>query len=313
MARQARQLSASGIYHAVFRGVNKQEIFECVDDFQQFIGVLRKVTKPVEKPDGSTDTPPCILYAYCLMGNHVHLLLKEGSKSLDEVMKIISVRYVKYYNWKYGRCGHLLQDRFSSQPVDNLDYFVTLMRYIHQNPVKAGITEHVRDYRWSSWHEYLGTETDGVCATSVLLSRMNINDLNELVEVCLDEEDELGLLEHDMTPAQKMKEYNVSHFWTFVSKLCKKCPIPGCPEQVENITEFQHMPKGVIKYLLFEANKKGFSKTFLSRNTGISYRTVCRAGSAKNDAKAMAEWKQQRDAKASALKVEDFPFVEYEA
>jgi hypothetical protein len=81
---------------------------------------------------------------------------------------------VFYYNGKYGRDGHLFKERFKSEPVNGMAYFVTLLRYIHQNPVKAGIVEHVKDYGYSSWGEYTGTVDPvfQICDTVTVLKRV---------------------------------------------------------------------------------------------------------------------------------------------
>ena len=89
------------------------------------------------------------------MGNHVHILLKEGQENLTLVLKRIAGSYVYWYNWKYRRSGHLFQDRFKSEPVENDAYFLTVIRYIHQNPIKAGICKQVDGYKFSSYNEYV--------------------------------------------------------------------------------------------------------------------------------------------------------------
>jgi REP element-mobilizing transposase RayT len=73
------------------------------------------------------------------MGTHVHLLIKEETEALGKIMKRIGVRYVYWYNRKYERSGHLFQDRYKSEPVDDDGYFMTVLRYIHQNPRKSGL------------------------------------------------------------------------------------------------------------------------------------------------------------------------------
>jgi len=88
------------------------------------------------------------------MGNHVHLLLKEGEESLEQIMRRICCSYVYWYNWKYQRIGSLFQDRFKSEPVENDTYFLTVLRYILQNPLKAGMEKTIEDYHWSSIGEY---------------------------------------------------------------------------------------------------------------------------------------------------------------
>ena len=125
MPRQARKRAESGIYHVMLRGINQQRIFEDEEDNQRFLQILREC-----KEIGGF-----MLLAYCLMGNHVHLLIKEGTESLEQIFKRIGGRFVYWYNVKYQRVGHLFQDRFKSEPVDTDAYLLTVIRYIHQNPV----------------------------------------------------------------------------------------------------------------------------------------------------------------------------------
>jgi putative transposase len=84
------------------------------------------------------------------MSNHVHLLLREGSEDISITMKRIGVSFVSYYNWKYWTTGHLFQDRFKSENMETTEYLLTVTRYIHQNPIKAGIANKVDEWRWSS-------------------------------------------------------------------------------------------------------------------------------------------------------------------
>ncbi|MBC7961140.1 MAG: transposase, partial [Vallitaleaceae bacterium] len=91
---------------------------------------------------------------YCLMNNHVHLLFKEGEQ-LGESIKRITVRYSHYYNKKYGRRGHLLNNRYRSEAIEDEHYLLNVFHYIHQNPIEAGIVKCLESYRWSSYHEYI--------------------------------------------------------------------------------------------------------------------------------------------------------------
>ena len=138
MPRQSRKNSGTGIYHVMLRGINRQNIFEDSDDYFKFIKLLHQSAHP--KDEKGLELPPlCLFYAYCLMPNHVHLLLCEKNWPLGEIVKSIAASYALYYNKKYGRIGHLFQDRFKSEPCNDAHYFMTLFRYIHQNPVKAGL------------------------------------------------------------------------------------------------------------------------------------------------------------------------------
>lgn len=89
------------------------------------------------------------------MSNHIHLLIREREDKIGMAIKRVASSYVYYYNHKYSRDGHLFRERFKSEPVNDIAYFVTLLRYIHQNPVKAGMVAEVKDYEFSSWDEYI--------------------------------------------------------------------------------------------------------------------------------------------------------------
>lgn len=145
MPRVARKKSNSGIYHIIMRGINRQTIFEDDEDFKKYIQTLLRYKEICEYE----------IYAYCLMDNHVHLLLKEGTEPLDTVMRKICGSYVFWYNKKYERVGHLFQDRYKSEPVENDRYFLTVLRYILHNPRKAGIVTQIHEYKWTNYLEYI--------------------------------------------------------------------------------------------------------------------------------------------------------------
>lgn len=113
-----------------------------------------------------------MVYAWCLMGNHVNLLLKECTESISVAMKRIGVTYANYYNWKYKTNGHLFQDRFKSENVEDVNYLLTVTRYIHQNPIKAGIVSKPEHWQWSSCRGYYG---DPVYPPSLLDSHFILN------------------------------------------------------------------------------------------------------------------------------------------
>lgn len=146
MARVARKISKTGIYHIMLRGANRAIIFEDIEDREFFIERLKKLK----------ETNKCNLYAYCLMDNHVHILIKESEDNISTCIKRICSSYVYYYNNKYDRLGHLFQERFKSETVETDNYFVTVLRYIHQNPSQAGMPMYVKDSNWTSYNDYIG-------------------------------------------------------------------------------------------------------------------------------------------------------------
>ncbi|MEN6411766.1 MAG: transposase [Veillonellales bacterium] len=148
MARCARKKSASGIYHIMMRGINRQDIFLDDEDRCRFLATIKRV-----KENGN-----CAVYGYCLMGNHIHLLLHEEKEELSVIMKRIGTSYAWWYNQKYDRVGHVFQNRFQSEEVETEAYLLGVLRYIHNNPVKANLAAKPEEYRWSSCQAYFGGE-----------------------------------------------------------------------------------------------------------------------------------------------------------
>ena len=155
--RTARKQSEADIYHVIARGTGQQIIFEDDADREEFLRLLQAETKESDFE----------LYAWCLMSNHVHMLVHATLESLALRMRHLLGTYAMRFNQKSGRVGHLFQDRFLSEPVNDDAYLMTLIRYIHQNPLKAKIAE-VDQYQWSSYREYLSGE--GICDTSFPLA-----------------------------------------------------------------------------------------------------------------------------------------------
>ena len=181
MARSARKKSESNIYHVMLRGINRQQIFMDEEDYRHFMKVMEQCR----------ELSLFRLYAYCLMGNHVHILLQTDGEPLEQVMKRIGTRFVVWYNQKYYRTGHLFQDRYRSEPVQDHGYFLTVLRYILNNPVKAGICENAENYPWSSAADYFHKEgiTDTSFAESITGRKALLEYLREAYDdKCMDDE-----------------------------------------------------------------------------------------------------------------------------
>lgn len=191
MPRHAREKSRTGIYHIMVRGINRQDIFHDVVDYQRYLDTICRVKAEED----------FVVLGYCLMPNHIHLLLKEGESDVSDIMKRIGASYAYWYNWKYDRNGHVFQDRFKSESVEDEAYLLTVIRYIHQNPVKAGIVSRPEEYRWSSCQDYFNENylQTGLTHTELILSifsddRQRAADLfrkhnREIsTEICLEDE-----------------------------------------------------------------------------------------------------------------------------
>lgn len=142
MPRGPRNIAHSGCYHIVQRGNARQIIFEESKDYSFFLHILNSYKEAYNYK----------IHAYCLMANHFHILLQTND-DLGDIMKRITQTYSIYYNKKYERSGHLFQGRYTSEIIENQDYYFNVIRYILQNPEKAGIGK-TETYRWSSYQEY---------------------------------------------------------------------------------------------------------------------------------------------------------------
>ncbi len=241
MPRAAREKSRTGRYHIMLRGINQQQIFEEDEDYQRFIEIL----KDCKEICGYE------LYAYCLMGNHIHLLIKEKTEPIEQIVKRIGARFVYWYNVKYQRVGHLFQDRFKSEVVEDQTYFNTVLRYIHQNPKKAGICEKLEDYPYSSYNEYVSgaeiTDTGFVFAYMDIEHFIKFNN-SETVEKCLDVDENVPVR---VTDEQARR----------IIKRLSKC---------ESAAEFQELDVKSRDRYLKKLKDKGLSIRQISRLTGAS-------------------------------------------
>ncbi len=154
----------------MLRGINRQTIFKDDEDCEKYLHCL----KDCKAKSGF------ILYAYCLMGNHIHLLIREVKEPLNQIFKRIGARYVFWYNWKYKRSGHLFQDRYKSEPIMDDKQFIAVLRYIYQNPIKAKMCNKLEDYRWSSYR-FLG-EVDSLIDNSKITEFTSIDQLRTIVK-----------------------------------------------------------------------------------------------------------------------------------
>jgi REP-associated tyrosine transposase len=144
MTRPLRIEVADGIHHAMSRGINKQPTFHSRLDYDAF---LRELQSSVIRCGWR-----CI--AYCLMGNHFHLLVQTPRANLAPGMRDLKSAYATGFNGRHGRRGPLFESRYKSQLVQDRDYLIAAARYIALNPVRAGLTLRPEDYPWSSFRDF---------------------------------------------------------------------------------------------------------------------------------------------------------------
>ena len=145
MPRLPRRVAESGFYHVVLYANGRQNLFEEDADRLAFLDMFVEAARK----HGVS------ILAWCLMANHIHLLLEDPDDCLSELMRSLATRYAQRFNRRGGHAGHVFRGRFYSSPVEGEAYLLEAMRYIHNNPATAGICA-AEDYPWSSYHEYAG-------------------------------------------------------------------------------------------------------------------------------------------------------------
>ena len=247
MARHARVESSTGIYHAVMRGINKQNIYENTEDFERFKDCLKKVK---EESDIK-------ILCYCLMNNHAHIVVRVGVESIGVSFKRIGVRYASWYNRKYNRQGPLFQDRYWSEPIEDDNYLLSAIRYIHQNPIKAGICKDAAEYKWGSYADYL-EEGDGLTDTGLVLgiySRIPSEQRRLFVQ---------------FTKKESSDEFIDIDETSCISDAARRERIMSICG-VGNFEKFNTLPNDKKKKAIREMRKSGISIRQIVQHTGTSY------------------------------------------
>lgn len=247
MPRKARRKSISGYMHVIVRGIGKQVLFEVNSDYVFYL-------KRLEKYCLETEVRIC---AYCLMENHVHLLVRGEPDSIALLMKKIGVCYSGYFNRKYSRVGHLFQDRYLSEPVESERYLLNVFRYILRNPEKAGICK-APQYKWSSYGYY------GMCPAF-----MEIDAVRRLLRSWQQYEQFVATDNDD----QCLEYETAKHDDAWAIEKIRECL------GVSSGTELQKLDKASRDKALKELSGVGLSMRQIERLTGISRGVIKRATS----------------------------------
>ena len=142
MPRKPRNEFAGAVWHVTSRGVNGENIFRYIDDYQRFLELF----------GGFATHFGWRVYKLTLMTNHTHAIIETPEPNLGKGMKRILERYAQSFNRRYNRTGHLFQGRFGSTLIEKESHLLEAIRYVLLNPVRAGMTRDIRDYRWTSYH-----------------------------------------------------------------------------------------------------------------------------------------------------------------
>lgn len=240
MARKPRVFTDTQIYHIILRGNNQQNLFYSDKDYTFFISKLSKYARELNIE----------IYGYCLMTNHVHILLGKANDVLSLFVQKLANSYVYYFNNKYDRTGHLFQGRFKSEPVNDDIYFKTVLRYILQNPKK--IHKNFLKYSWNSYKELFISESSKIITREYVLNLFTTE--SEAVSFITTNEN------------QKCMEYeNKLRFSDeYAINIIKKT------FNTKKINQIIRLPSNVQIQKLRTLKSRGLSTNQISRLTGIS-------------------------------------------
>ncbi len=160
MARPARNWFEGAKYHVTSRGVRRSALFFDDKDYQKYLSLLAE----------TMNSYPFRLHAFCLMTNHTHLQIETMETPLSTIMKYLNMKYAKYVNKKYDFSGHVFEKRYGAELLDSPEYEIDVSKYIHLNPVAAGMVSAPEDYRWSSYRAFIYGEKIPLVDPKTLLS-----------------------------------------------------------------------------------------------------------------------------------------------
>lgn len=169
-------------YHIISKGIRSSSIFEDDEDRYKYLSLLAETKEKYN----------FTLQAYCLMTNHTHLQLQTANDPPGKIMHALNLKYAKYFNQKYSYSGHAFDNRYFWELVDSLGYEIELSKYIHLNPLKAGIVNKPEDYPWSSYRAYILQEKDNLISSDRILSYFTEPQISNYIQFIQSEESPLA-------------------------------------------------------------------------------------------------------------------------
>ena len=223
MARKPRVEVPGGLYHIVTRGNDRRDIFHSSDDYQKLLDLLAKQKAKTG----------FFLYAYCLMTNHLHLLIERQAETIGNIMQRVLTGYSQYYNRRYKHVGHVFQGRHKAILCESQTYLTKLVRYIHLNPVRARMVTAPEEYRYSSHRAYIGVEPAGLVDVDPVLRHFGSkreaavgNFLEFMGMPITDDESIYSSAENDVLGSEEFVDANIHRLGTTDVR-----PVSRSPEQ----------------------------------------------------------------------------------
>ena len=246
MSRHSRIKSKTNIYHVMSRGLNKHLLFDDEEDYLRYLQLLDDIKKEYRIK----------IYAYCLMSNHVHIIIKDDEEMISTAMRMLNSRYAMYYNKKNNRVGYVFSDRFKSEAIETKEYLMKCIRYIHQNPVKENICKKTYNYKFSSIHAYRRDKGNlyHIVEKPSIFNKLNKEEFLKWNEAptsdkCMD------------IANNKLSDKEV------IAELLKVA-------NVKKVNEFRNMEEPIKMIVILKLIDKGIPMMQLSRITGIYYSKI---------------------------------------
>lgn len=242
MPRHARKKSSTQIYHVVIKGADRQLLFEESNDYSKYLEILEYYKQQLSFE----------LYAYCLMSNHIHLLIRHPETiTLESIFRHINTTYATWFNLKYNRTGFVQDGRYFSEPVETDRYLLTVVRYIHYNPTKAGLEQKPgAGYRWSSFNDYAKNRS-GLTDTQLIFEKMGSKEQFQIFHSIFPKDDCFDIHKYrKRLPDDVAKD--------IVSQTC------NC----NSVVDFQKLSLVERNQSIILLHKKGISVRQLNRLTG---------------------------------------------
>ena len=204
MSRIPRNYIKTSFFHVITQGINKSYIFERAEDIKYYIKIMYQLTKEQKIK----------IIGYCIMSNHAHMLIEtEEIKELSKYMQRLNTKYGKYYNKKYNRVGYVFRDRYRAQGIYTEKYLYNCLRYIYNNPVKAGICKNAEDYPYSNYKKIDGELDEDYTFIDIEDDDKNIGEI--IKKFLKENEMELTDLKREKRNLKELviilkKQYNIS-------------------------------------------------------------------------------------------------------
>jgi len=193
MARKPRRELKGQYYHIMVQGIGKEKIFPDDDSKGYYLSTMKeaKIKNKI------------FIFAFCIMGNHAHILIKaETIRDISLFMKEINGEYAKYYNNTRTRVGYVFRGRFKSEVINDEKHLVNCMAYIHNNPVKAKLTNEAKEYKYSSYTNYINQ--NGIIDFDEAKKHYDISPSN--VKAIMKEKSHSDWIEHDDADYEKYED-----------------------------------------------------------------------------------------------------------